>query len=155
VFYIRRPQSLSSRLPHSIIHCSDTVGARTLEGLYSIDATGNTVETCVAKCNAAGFFYAGLEYGHVLSFSFSLVSLHHCSKECFCGNSLENGGTPAPLPDCLFSCPGNSAEKCGTDLRLSLYSKGGTPYPGHCSLAVHRLLGVQLFPSFPRRAVLI
>jgi hypothetical protein len=56
-----------------------------------------------------------------------LTQFSCCSKECFCGNSLQNGGTPAPLPDCSSSCPGNAAEKCGAGSRLSLYSKGGTP----------------------------
>jgi hypothetical protein len=51
------------------------------------------------------------------------------SKECFCGNSLDNGGVPAPLPDCSFACPGNGAQKCGAGGRMNLYSKTGNPPP--------------------------
>lgn len=90
---------------------TDAAAGRTLLGAYSVDAGGNSVDACTAKCNAAGFFYAGVEFG----------------KECFCGNTLSNNGVPAPASDCNFACPGNAGQKCGAGNRLNIYAAPGAP----------------------------
>ncbi|PMD64690.1 WSC-domain-containing protein, partial [Hyaloscypha bicolor E] len=59
-----------------------------------------TVEACVNACSA--YTYAGIEYG----------------RECYCGNTINPGGGPAPTTDCSFLCPGNSLEYCGAGSRL-------------------------------------
>jgi Glyoxal oxidase N-terminus/WSC domain len=66
-----------------------------------------TVERCTTACRAGGFTLAGLEYG----------------SECFCGNSVANGGAPAPegSAGCNMGCNGNKTEKCGGPDRLNLY----------------------------------
>ena len=70
-------------------------------------ASGLTVEYCLSTCHAAGYAYAGVEYG----------------QECHCGNGFDNGGGPAPdgSAGCSFTCAGNSGEICGGSQRLSMY----------------------------------
>lgn len=48
-----------------------------------------------------------------------------------CGNSLQNGGAPAPdgTTGCNMACAGNSAETCGGSNRLDLYSHSGSSAP--------------------------
>ncbi|KAH9979503.1 copper radical oxidase [Lactifluus volemus] len=70
-----------------------------------------TVENCVGFCNKQNYIYAGVEHG----------------QECYCGNTISNGGTTASLTDCNFPCPGNAAEVCGAGNRLNLYWSGATP----------------------------
>ncbi|KAK5663389.1 hypothetical protein OQA88_3817 [Cercophora sp. LCS_1] len=68
-----------------------------------------TVEKCTAACLAANFLLAGVEYG----------------GECFCGNTISNGGAPATGCDML--CNGNSSEYCGAGNRLNVYTRGELP----------------------------
>ncbi|OBT38940.1 hypothetical protein VE00_10492 [Pseudogymnoascus sp. WSF 3629] len=72
-----------------------------------------TNEACQTACTAAGFSIAGTEY----------------SGECWCGNSVENGGGPAPDGDahCNMKCNGNSSETCGGPNRLDVYSSTSSP----------------------------
>jgi hypothetical protein len=44
--------------------------------------------------------------------------------ECYCGNSAQNGGGPAPDGNsgCNMPCQGNSDETCGGSNRLSVWS---------------------------------
>jgi len=67
-----------------------------------------TVELCLAACQAAGYVLAGVEY----------------SQECYCDNTFENGGGPAPdgNAQCTMPCNGNKAEICGGPNRLDAYS---------------------------------
>ena len=48
--------------------------------------------------------------------------------ECYCGNSAQNGGGPAPdgSTGCNMACAGNSAETCGGSNRLSVWSYNST-----------------------------
>ncbi len=89
---------------------TDSVQARTLgTGMAVAGGPSNmTVEGCQIACHAAGFVLAGVEY----------------SAECYCGNTLQNGGGPAPDGNalCDMSCNGNPSETCGGPNRLNLYS---------------------------------
>jgi hypothetical protein len=88
---------------------NDTVGDRTLSTeIYSIPGASMTVELCLAACLAQSFSLAGLEY----------------AGECYCDNSLHNGGGPAVDGNagCDMACNGNSAETCGGPNRLDMYS---------------------------------
>ncbi|KAL8724532.1 MAG: hypothetical protein Q9181_006783, partial [Wetmoreana brouardii] len=86
----------------------DGVSGRIL-GTQQPDNPTLTVESCIAKCVGLGYTVAGMEY----------------SKQCFCDNSLINGGKPAAADtECNMACAGNSAEKCGAGNRMSIYSKG-------------------------------
>lgn len=64
-----------------------------------------TIEKCAADCGA--YLWFGVEYG----------------RECYCGNSPNEGSDPAPASDCYFPCPGNSMEICGAGDRLNMYSR--------------------------------
>ncbi|KAL8754956.1 MAG: hypothetical protein Q9184_004950 [Pyrenodesmia sp. 2 TL-2023] len=64
-----------------------------------------TVEKCAAACSRFTLF--GLEYG----------------RECFCGNTLNEGSVPAPSEQCSFKCPGNPDQKCGAGQRLNVYER--------------------------------
>lgn len=64
---------------------------------------------CVSSCYQLGYSIASLEY----------------RRECFCGNSIYNGGTLARnQSDCNMSCSGNAMEACGGRNRSSIYSNG-------------------------------
>ncbi|KAJ7591598.1 hypothetical protein C8J56DRAFT_1137522 [Mycena floridula] len=86
----------------------------------------NTVESCVATCDAANFTVAGMEF----------------ADECYCGNRLVNGATLGDETTCSMGCAGNASEACGGPNRLSVYSstktvtvlappKKPTTLPGH------------------------
>jgi len=75
----------------------------------AIPASQMTVDRCTAACLAANFLLAGVEYG----------------GECFCGNSISNGGAPAA--GCNMLCNGNSSEYCGAGNRLNVYTRGELP----------------------------
>ncbi|KAL8894926.1 MAG: hypothetical protein Q9207_008363 [Kuettlingeria erythrocarpa] len=84
-------------------HTEATTG-RALSGNAYFDNL-MTVEKCAAACSKFSLF--GLEYG----------------RECFCGNSLNEGSVPAPEEQCSFKCPGNPDEKCGAGSRLNVYER--------------------------------
>jgi len=68
------------------------------------------LESCAADC--AGYDFFGTQY----------------ARERYCGNTLNAGSIAAPPSDCSTPCAGNSAELCGSSLRLSVYElKTGGP----------------------------
>ncbi|KAH7319166.1 hypothetical protein BKA65DRAFT_609130 [Rhexocercosporidium sp. MPI-PUGE-AT-0058] len=98
------------------------------------DASGNTPEKCITRCQEFGFNAAGLEYG----------------SQCFCGdvaniqvasapstftnpNSVQyytRSSTPITYPDssCAALCTGNSSLICGDGSKLTYYTwQGATP----------------------------
>ncbi|KAI4096189.1 MAG: hypothetical protein LQ339_007036 [Xanthoria mediterranea] len=70
-----------------------------------------TVEKCAAVCSRFPLF--GVEYG----------------RECYCGDSLNEGSVPASEDSCSFNCPGNPDEKCGAGNRLNVYERLATAPP--------------------------
>ncbi|KAF2795994.1 WSC-domain-containing protein [Melanomma pulvis-pyrius CBS 109.77] len=90
--------------------CGNDAGTRSFTG----DKTASddmTVEKCVDFCSAAGFSYAGLEYG----------------RECYCDNQLSTSNTPKDgiMGKCTMKCAGNNKEFCGNGGALSIYHKCG------------------------------
>ncbi|KAJ7513073.1 galactose oxidase [Mycena galericulata] len=71
-----------------------------------VDNVNMTMELCVSTCSAQNFTIAAGEFG----------------VQCFCGNELIDGATPAAASDCNMACGGNSTQACGAGNRLSLYS---------------------------------
>lgn len=69
------------------------------------DVSTNTIESCLAYCDAGGFPLAGLEYG----------------SQCFCGNYLSNGASLSLPATCAMPCAGNSKEICGGYYAMSLF----------------------------------
>lgn len=88
---------------------TDSVSLRTLATNVQVEGgPGNqSPDVCTAACKAAGFRYAGNEY----------------SGECWCGNSLDNNGGPAPdlNEQCQMPCNGDSSLFCGGPNRLTLF----------------------------------
>lgn len=86
---------------------SDNVsGGRALTGA-STTSSSMTLESCRAYCDAQGYILSGTEY----------------ADECYCGNSLVNGGTIlSSNSTCNMLCDGNNAESCGGPNRLSVFS---------------------------------
>ncbi|KAF8621390.1 hypothetical protein AX15_007844 [Amanita polypyramis BW_CC] len=69
----------------------------------------NTVESCIAACQAQNYTIAGMEY----------------SDECYCGNELVDGAVKGAEADCNMGCAGKATEACGGPNRLSIYSSNG------------------------------
>ncbi|KJK78891.1 hypothetical protein H634G_05705 [Metarhizium anisopliae BRIP 53293] len=68
-----------------------------------------TLESCAKACSDQGFTIAGAEY----------------SRQCFCGNSIVNGGVKAKSDtECNTACGGNSNQVCGGGGRMSILSMG-------------------------------
>ncbi|KAF8736996.1 hypothetical protein AX14_013631 [Amanita brunnescens Koide BX004] len=87
-------------------------GGRTLTG-GSTSSNNMTTENCIAYCTANNFVYAGTEY----------------ASQCYCGNSISNGGFNTTLTDCNMACNGNAKEHCGGPNRLSFFWSGVQPPP--------------------------
>lgn len=89
---------------------TDSVQVRSLGHAVQITGGGGamTIELCQGACVAAGFKLAGAEY----------------SGECYCDNTIQNGGKPATDGRCNMACNGNKTEICGGPDGLSLYSLG-------------------------------
>ncbi len=71
-------------------------------------SSSNTPESCVAKCRAKGFAYAGVQYG----------------QSCLCGNSYGKQGASS---DCNMKCTGDSSKICGGKYCNSVYATGVVP----------------------------
>lgn len=100
---------------------TDSVSLRTLATNTQVVGGPNNQgpDVCTAACKAAGFRYAGNEYG----------------GECWCGNSLDNGGGPAPdlNEQCQMPCHGDSSLFCGGPDRLTLFDCSPPAPPTSCS----------------------
>lgn len=100
--------STSAALDWTYLGCyTDATHTRTLLNVQAANANP-TVETCIAACAKSGYTLAGVEFG----------------GECWCDNTLHNGGGPAPDGNtgCNLACTGNAAEICGGSNRLSVYT---------------------------------
>ncbi|KAF8908562.1 copper radical oxidase with WSC domains [Gymnopilus junonius] len=71
----------------------------------------NTIQSCIATCQANNFTIAGTEF----------------SDECYCGNTLIDGAELASDPtSCNMGCAGNATQACGGPNRLSVYAASKT-----------------------------
>ncbi|KAI8811928.1 WSC domain-containing protein, partial [Cladochytrium replicatum] len=86
---------------------SDQILWRTLTAKYTSGSM--TVEKCSDNCKGYKFF--GVEYGN----------------ECYCGDTLSNGGTSMDASGCNMKCSGNSGQFCGGSNRLGLYETNSYP----------------------------
>lgn len=108
------PRAASTTIPtagngYTFSSCyTDAVGSRTL-ATASFYSDSMTVETCQANC--AAYQYFGVEY----------------SRECYCSNEIDNGGTVAANTDCNMPCKGNSSEYCGAGNRVQVYQNTMVP----------------------------
>ena len=89
--------------------CFKDTRTRVIQGerLPNLGAMSN--EKCVSYCQSKGFSVAGTEYG----------------GQCFCGNELV-GSEQLAESLCDAACEGDSADTCGGDWSLTLYSSTGS-----------------------------
>ena len=110
------PSPVTSGLPTgwSYTGCfTDNKNGRILGFTYGANS-GMTVEKCIAGCSSAGYAIAGLEY----------------MTECYCGNSIINGGALSSADsNCAQACGGNPGEVCGGPNLMSIYQNGNAPPP--------------------------
>ncbi|KAI6709198.1 hypothetical protein B2J93_7733 [Marssonina coronariae] len=66
-----------------------------------------TVATCLSYCADGGWAFAGLEY----------------TKECWCAPLVTSLATKLDDSACDLACQGNTSERCGGSLRLSVYGQ--------------------------------
>ncbi|PVF98808.1 WSC-domain-containing protein [Serendipita vermifera] len=86
---------------------TDLVDARTLSAAsYSTDDMTNA--KCQSLCEADGYVIAATEWG----------------RECWCDNEIHNHGNWAGSIECDFPCTGDSDERCGGGLRMTMWAKG-------------------------------
>ncbi|KAH0528699.1 hypothetical protein TsFJ059_003525 [Trichoderma semiorbis] len=81
-----------------------TTGRALTFGYGGVANAQMTVAACTSGCKAAGYTFAGVEYG----------------GECYCGKSISNGALPA-TSGCTMTCNGNQTEYCGGPGHLNIY----------------------------------
>ena len=87
---------------------------RTFPYTVTISDSAMTRELCASSCLAAGYAYAGVEFG----------------VACFCGNTLPSNQT-LPISDCAnMTCAGAKGEYCGGPDILSVYPSTCPSAPG-------------------------
>ncbi|TFK51378.1 copper radical oxidase [Heliocybe sulcata] len=86
----------------------DNANGRILANQMPGDTTNMTIGDCVGYCASQNYTLAGAEY----------------STECYCGNDLINGATPASDTDCNMACGGNSTSVRAVKF-LSVYTSTG------------------------------
>ncbi|PPQ83225.1 LOW QUALITY PROTEIN: GH-71 [Psilocybe cyanescens] len=69
-----------------------------------------TISTCLARCQAGNYLYAGVE----------------SRNECFCSNTIRNGAVLTSASDCNTPCVGNPTDTCGGVWRINIYKAGGS-----------------------------
>jgi hypothetical protein len=107
---------------------TDNVAGRALTGAVFYD-DALTVEKCSNICKGWAVF--GVEYG----------------RECYCGNAVQGGSTPAPEGECNFSCAGSLDETCGAGDRINLYRYGTRPVSSSTTTTTLSAT-VRIFSSF-------
>jgi hypothetical protein len=77
--------------------------------------------SCAAMCTAAGYTYAGMEYGDEVRPFHSSLRTALMLAQCYCGDTLPTS-LKAPDSDCSMACAGDSAVMCGASYRLSIWT---------------------------------
>ncbi|KAI0296533.1 WSC-domain-containing protein [Multifurca ochricompacta] len=93
--------------------CAVDVPSRILANVVTTQYTDNMPASCIQRCDAAGFSYAGVEY----------------SNECHCGTGLVGTPASAPVSDCNMTCTGDPTLSCGGSWRIQIYKSPALP-PG-------------------------
>ncbi|KAJ9138967.1 Copper radical oxidase [Coniochaeta hoffmannii] len=72
------------------------------------DSQTLTQQSCATLCANAGYTISGTEW----------------AQQCFCGNTIINGGVKGAEADCNTPCTGNKNQMCGAGGRMSIVSNG-------------------------------
>ncbi|PBP22406.1 WSC domain-containing protein [Diplocarpon rosae] len=84
-----------------------TQGLRALNSGKMESRDDMTVATCLSYCADGGWALAGLEY----------------TKECWCAPFITSLATKLDDSACDLACQGNTSEKCGGSLKLTVYEQ--------------------------------
>ncbi|KAL2015330.1 hypothetical protein VTK56DRAFT_5792 [Thermocarpiscus australiensis] len=117
---------------HMGCYAEGTTGRALTYGVGSIPGAEMTVDRCTAACLAQNYVLAGVEFG----------------GECYCGNTISNGGAPA-ASGCDMVCNGNSSEICGGASRLNVYNYQNQYKPTLTSSAASATGSVSADPTGP------
>lgn len=85
--------------------CAVDIPSRIITSDVTTQYTDNTPATCIQRCDAANFTYAGVEY----------------TNECHCGTGLKGTPTAAPTSECDMPCSGDPDLSCGGAFRIQVY----------------------------------
>ena len=88
----------------TVYPCAVDVPSRVLANVVTTQYTDNTPASCIERCDAANYTYAGVEY----------------SNECHCGTGLVGTPKAAPTTDCNMACTGDSSLSCGGSFRIQV-----------------------------------
>ena len=90
----------------TVYPCAVDVPSRVLANVVTTQYTDNTPASCIERCDAANYTYAGVEY----------------SNECHCGTGLVGTPASAPSTDCDLACTGDPTLSCGGSWRIQVRS---------------------------------
>ncbi|KAL4936958.1 hypothetical protein BDV06DRAFT_203905, partial [Aspergillus oleicola] len=96
----------------------DNVNGERVLDASSSSGDDMTVQKCINTCQKDGYTIAGLEY----------------SRECYCGNSVQEDKMPKaePMGKCLSPCSGDESQNCGGYAYIGLYQACGDGGQGEC-----------------------
>ncbi|KAH9939393.1 uncharacterized protein BXZ73DRAFT_89050 [Epithele typhae] len=86
--------------------CAVDDATRILAGDVTTVSPTNTPAECVSSCAAAGFGYAGVEFGN----------------ECHCGTGFDEALVAAPPDGCNMACAGDETLACGGPWGIQVYT---------------------------------
>ncbi|KAI0737733.1 WSC domain-containing protein [Daedaleopsis nitida] len=90
----------------TISACAEDYGSRVIANDVTTQyKTDNTPNSCIERCDAAGYTYAGVEF----------------SNECHCGSGLKSTPVAKPASECNMPCTGDPNLTCGGSLRIQIY----------------------------------
>ncbi|KAI0077494.1 WSC-domain-containing protein [Panus rudis PR-1116 ss-1] len=106
------PLNWSTMMP-----CAVDIPSRVITKDVTTQYIDNTPESCIVRCNDAGFAFAGVEF----------------SNECHCGMGVGAMTAAAPLSQCNMPCTGDPDLSCGGSFRIQIY-KSPALIPGSWTL---------------------
>ncbi|KAI0371431.1 WSC-domain-containing protein [Pilatotrama ljubarskyi] len=98
----------------TVYPCAVDFGARVIAGDVTVQDPSNTPASCIERCDAQNFIYAGVEF----------------SNECHCGTGLKQTPRSAPTTDCNMPCSGDADQSCGGSFRIQIYKSPALPGGG-------------------------
>ena len=93
----------------TVYACAVDVPSRVIAHDVTTQYPDNTPASCIERCDANNYIYAGVEY----------------SDECHCGTGLVGTPTDAPLTDCNMACTGDPTLSCGGSFRIQVHIMSG------------------------------
>ena len=88
----------------TVYACAVDVPSRVIAHDVTTQYSDNTPASCIERCDAGNYVYAGVEY----------------SNECHCGTALSGATAAAPVTDCNMACTGDPTLSCGGSWRIQV-----------------------------------